>query len=70
MLSAQQELAQLNNMAVTEKTEITLTVTIEEANHILSGLQELAAKICNPLSVKLQKQAQAQLPKEALEAAE
>jgi len=51
-------------MAITEKTEITLLVSIEEANHILAGLQELPAKICNPLSVKLQKQAQDQLPKE------
>ena len=67
MPNAQRELVQLNNMAITEKTVITLTVSIEEANHILAGLQELPAKICNPLSVKLQKQAQEQLPKAELE---
>lgn len=44
-------------------TEITLTVTIEEANMILAGLQELPAKLCNPLTQKLQQQAQAQLTK-------
>lgn len=42
-------------------TEITLTVNIEEANILLAGLQELPGKICNPLSAKLQKQAQEQL---------
>lgn len=69
MPNVQQVPARLNNMAITEKTVITLTVSIEEANHILAGLQELPAKICNPLSVKLQKQAQEQLPKEELEPA-
>lgn len=54
---------------VTKDTVITLTVTIEEANHILDGLQELPAKICNPLTVKLQKQAKEQLPQEEAEAA-
>jgi hypothetical protein len=42
-------------------TELTFTFTIEEANSILAGLQELPGKICNPLSAKIQKQANAQL---------
>lgn len=45
---------------------ITLTVTVEEANTILAGLQELPAKKCNPLTNKLVKQAQEQLPKEQI----
>lgn len=42
-------------------TEITLTVTIDEANVILAGLQELPARICNPITQKLQQQAKEQL---------
>lgn len=45
-------------------TLITLKVTVEEANTILAGLQELPAKKANPLTNKLVKQAQEQLPKE------
>jgi hypothetical protein len=48
---------------MTEKDKIiTLEVTVEEANTILAGLQELPAKIANPLTQKILKQAQAQLP--------
>jgi len=36
-------------------------ITLEEANMILAGLQELPAKVCNPLSVKLQEQAKGQI---------
>lgn len=61
MPNVQQALAQLNNM-ISNTTELTFKVTIEEANSILAGLQELPAKICNPLSVKLQAQAKEQLP--------
>jgi hypothetical protein len=43
--------------------EFTFRVTYEEANVILAGLQELPGKICNPLTQKLQQQAQEQLPK-------
>jgi hypothetical protein len=39
-------------------------LSLEEANLILAGLQELPAKIANPLTQKLQQQAQSQLPKE------
>ena len=40
---------------------LTFTVTIDEANHILAGLQELPAKIANPLTNKLQVQAKDQI---------
>ena len=56
-------LAQLNNM-ISNSTELTFKVNIEEANQILAGLQELPAKICNPLTLKLQTQAKEQLPQE------
>ena len=52
---------------IANNTEITLTVTIEEANNLLAGLQELPARICNPLTLKLQKQAQDQLPAQEVE---
>jgi hypothetical protein len=50
-------------MEVTKDTVLKLELTIEETNHVLAGLQELSAKICNPLTVKIQKQANEQLPK-------
>ena len=40
----------------------TFTVTEQEANIILAGLQELPAKLANPLTRKLQEQAQKQMP--------
>ena len=49
-------------MEVTKDTVLKFEFTIEETNNILSGLQELTAKICNPLTVKIQKQANEQLP--------
>lgn len=39
----------------------TFVLNLEEANAILAGLQELPAKICNPISDKLKAQAQEQL---------
>jgi hypothetical protein len=39
-------------------------ISMDEANLILAGLQELPAKVANPLTQKLQQQAQSQLPKE------
>jgi len=41
--------------------KINLTLSVAEVNNILAGLQELPAKICNPLSQKIQQQAQPQL---------
>ena len=37
-------------------------LTEDEANVILAGLQELPAKVCNPLSQKLIEQAKEQMP--------
>jgi len=42
-------------------TPLTFTITVQEANTILAGLQELPAKLCNPLTKKLQEQAREQL---------
>lgn len=44
--------------------EFTFKVTEQEANAILMALQELPARVANPLSQKLQQQAQAQIPRE------
>ena len=52
-------------MEVTKDTVLTFELTVEETNNVLAGLQELSAKICNPLTANIQKQAQKQLaPKE------
>jgi hypothetical protein len=49
----------------TEKDKIIiLEITVEEANTLLAGLQELPAKTANPLTQKILKQAQDQLPKD------
>jgi len=47
--------------------EFTFTVTEQEANMILAGIQELPAKVANPLTRKLQEQAQEQMPKQPAE---
>jgi hypothetical protein len=47
--------------------EFTFKVTEQEANMILSGLQELPAKVANPLTRKLQEQAQEQMPQQPAE---
>jgi hypothetical protein len=49
-------------MEITKDTILQLELSIEEVNNILAGLQELSAKICNPLTMKIQKQASQQLP--------
>ena len=57
MPSAQPVLAQLNNV-----TQLTISeLTLDEVNAMLIALQELPAKICNPLSDKIRTQAKAQL---------
>jgi len=67
MQSVLQALVQLSkHMEQSKDTLITLTVTVEEANTLLAGLQELPAKKANPLTNKLVKQAQEQLPKEQI----
>jgi outer membrane murein-binding lipoprotein Lpp len=44
-----------------ETTILNFTLTFEEANTIIAGLQELPAKIANPLTQKLQQQARDQI---------
>jgi hypothetical protein len=39
-------------------------LSVDEVNAILAGLQELPAKIANPLTQKVRQQAEAQLPKQ------
>jgi len=39
-------------------------LSVDEVNCILAGLQELPAKIANPLSQKIHDQAQQQMPKQ------
>lgn len=41
----------------------TFELSLEEANFILAGLQELPGKICNPLSEKIKAQAGEQIAK-------
>lgn len=53
---------------VTKDSKFTLELTVEEANLIIAGLQELPAKLANPITQKIQEQAKNQLnlpPKEA-----
>lgn len=45
-------------------TTLTFQLTIDETNVILAGLQELPAKLCNPLTKKLVEQATPQLTTE------
>ncbi|CAB5218767.1 hypothetical protein UFOVP218_134 [uncultured Caudovirales phage] len=51
-------------MAIEKDTVVTFTVTVEEVNTVLAGLQELPAKTANPLTQKILKQAKEQLPNE------
>lgn len=46
-----------------ENPDLHFTFTMQEANAILAALQELPAKISNPLSQKMTEQAQAQIEK-------
>jgi hypothetical protein len=39
----------------------TLELNLDETNLVLAALQELPAKLCNPLSEKIKSQAQAQI---------
>lgn len=47
--------------------EFTFKITEQEANVILAGLQELPAKVANPLTRRLQEQAHEQMPKKEKE---
>lgn len=44
-----------------ENPTLNFELTLAEANSVLAGLQELPAKVCNPLSQKITQQAKAQL---------
>jgi len=46
-----------------ENPELHFTITMQEANAILAALQELPAKISNPLSQKITEQANTQIEK-------
>jgi len=45
-----------------EITTLTFVLTVDEANQVIQGIQELPAKIANPLTRKLQEQAKEQMP--------
>jgi hypothetical protein len=51
-----------------ENPTFNIEITLEEINMVLAALQELPAKLCNPLSEKIRTQAQAQIA--AMQAAE
>lgn len=51
-----------------ENIELNFTFTVQEANTLLMALQEMPAKVANPLTAKIQQQAQPQLPKPESEA--
>lgn len=57
-----QVLAQLNNMTQPNPNPtFNFEINLEEANVILAALQEIPAKICNPISEKIKAQAQEQI---------
>lgn len=47
---------------MTEEIKLNFELTMDEANMILAAIQELPAKMANPLTQKLQLQAKSQLP--------
>lgn len=51
-----------------ENPNLTLNLTLNEVNAVLAALQELPAKMANPLSKKITEQAKAQI--EALQETE
>lgn len=46
-----------------ENPTFTLSLTLEETNAVLGSLQELPAKIANPITQKIREQAEAQIRK-------
>lgn len=62
MQNVQQVLAQLNNMTQqNQNPTFTFELDLNEANVILAALQEIPAKLCNPISEKIKTQAQKQI---------
>jgi len=49
----------------TNSDPLTLTLSIDETNAVLAGLQELPAKIANPITQKIQSQAAYQLSRKS-----
>lgn len=49
------------NRRMPNQMNLNFELTVDEANAILAALQELPAKICNPLSEKLKQQAAPQI---------
>jgi hypothetical protein len=60
MPSVQLALAQLNK-TMNQNPTFNFELNLEEANVILAALQEVPAKLCNPLSEKIKSQAQEQI---------
>ena len=55
------EVAQLNKN-MNENPTLTLELTLVEINAVIAALQELPAKLANPLTNKITEQAKKQLP--------
>ncbi len=49
----------MNNM--NKNPELTLVISLDEVNAILTALQEIPAKVANPLTQKITEQAKKQL---------
>jgi hypothetical protein len=62
-MNVQRALAQLNKNKMNENPELTFTLNLNEANMVLAALQELPAKVANPLSQKITEQAKEQIAK-------
>ena len=67
MPNVQLVLVQLSKV-MNQNPTFTFELSLEETNIILAALQEVPAKVCNPLSDKIKAQAQTQIA--ALQAAE
>ena len=67
MQNVQPVLVPLNKKTMNQNPTFNFEINLEEANVILAALQELPAKLCNPLSDKIKAQAQEQIA--ALQAA-
>jgi hypothetical protein len=67
MPNVQPVLVQLSKI-MNQNPTFTFELSLEETNIILAALQEVPAKVCNPLSDKIKAQAQTQIA--ALQAAE
>ena len=67
MPNVQLVLVQLSKI-MNQNPTFTFELSLEETNIILAALQEVPAKVCNPLSDKIKAQAQTQIA--ALQAAE